>query len=243
MRRKSPLTTPLTRQQATVRSWAIALTLFGVAATAAVGWVSWRAWQVEHRWPTVEGEMLERDVESKESWKPLGRRFDKQRALVFYAYFVDGVEYEGRAIAPFWLPGAQLPLHQQRLVEDLPARGTVRVRYDPSDPGHSYLHGGLDPTLAASWGGVTGVFLLAGLVLWPLAKLPPRPRRRAISWWFSLSFLAFAVALGALGAHSLALGGTFGTLATAVLIAIAALASILRPVLFPRSAGAPAPSR
>lgn len=123
----------------------------------------WKSKQVE-RWPTTWGTWLERDfVESSDSD---GTTY---RVVARYAYAVGGAEYVSGRIA-FGYTGSSGHAMHRALYDRLMSGDSVRVRYNPADPGEAALAGGLNKStlflliFGAVWTGFTlGVMLLVRL--------------------------------------------------------------------------------
>lgn len=113
------------------------LAIFGTAMAAWGVRTILRAW-ASRRWPTAPGIILTSEIvaggDSESS---------SYKAMITYAYVVDGVEHRGDTLAvgmnhiSGWLKS------EERHVKKYPAGATVSVAYDPADPRVAVLEAGL----------------------------------------------------------------------------------------------------
>jgi len=104
----------------------IAAVVVGYAAVRMIGLA-----RSSQRWPTSRGRVLRSEI------------FDG-RAVIRYAYTVDGAEYEGRDVAAGDWPYRTARRAAHRL-QRYPMGALVSVYYDPSQPSVAILKPGLAP--------------------------------------------------------------------------------------------------
>lgn len=125
--------------------------------------------EMEHRahassqWPRIEGSVLESKVEARE-------HRDGQMdfaARILYRYQVDGTTYTATRVRfgdedTF----GTIEAEAQSVVDRYPANTSVRVAYDPSDPGQAVLEpGAYRSSRVLRWSGFVLILLGALLVL------------------------------------------------------------------------------
>lgn len=111
-------------------------------AGAATAWLCGQlrfAIGAQRTWSTATATVLEARTESLQVPRPYGRVMERQLPDLFYAYEVDGREYEGRAIAPLWLPLLASDRYQLAALRGLEPQQTTSIRFDPQRPERSYL--------------------------------------------------------------------------------------------------------
>jgi hypothetical protein len=182
----------------------------------------------------VPGQLLSVGVEEQESWRPLGRPATVERPRAFYAYFHDGVEYEGTQISPAMAAPAVLATFQRHAIHLLEANRPVLVYVNPDEPRQSYL------VVRADWYLLGPIIVLqcslacaAGILGWCLHRwnrrgIPPGSRARSCVLGTGL---CIGTALLCLGARCIVLGGSSWALVAGALVLL------LFAILWKRGAG------
>lgn len=93
----------------------------------------------QRSWSSAPATVLEARSESLRVPRPYGRVMERQLPELFYAYEVDGREFEGRAIAPLWLPLLASDRYQLAALRGLEPQQPTWIRFDPQRPEQSYL--------------------------------------------------------------------------------------------------------
>lgn len=123
--------------------------LLGVGFIGAGVYFAHRAWTAKS-WPTTKGVVVAHSIE-----RSPGRGGGRPDAVVTYEYVVDGVQYTSDRIrvvsfVPSW--------DYTEPFKDHPIGSTVRVHYDPDDPGYAILYP--SPAYGANVVLIFGGFLL-----------------------------------------------------------------------------------
>lgn len=133
------------------------VTLFATLFVAAAGGVAWLAgelssvWRAQRDFVAAPAIVLEAGLDEIVVPRPFGRISTRRLPHVFFAYQVGEREFEGRGIAPLWLPFVDSDAYQSEVIAGLSPLDETTVRYDPADPRRSYLTLEFDRYLVASW--------------------------------------------------------------------------------------------
>ncbi|MBM4016335.1 MAG: hypothetical protein FJ293_15405 [Planctomycetes bacterium] len=121
------------------------LVLFATLALAAAGGVAWLlgqwrfAWSAERSFGHAQALVLDARCNELVVPRPYGRVAARLLPEVWYAYEVDGVEHEGRAIAPLWLPFLGSDHYQRSALATVAPLGTTTIRFNPAAPQQAFL--------------------------------------------------------------------------------------------------------
>lgn len=132
------------------------LTIFATLALAAAGGCAWLAGQwrfaaeAERTWGVADALVLDARCDELVVPQPYGRTMTRRLPALWYVYVVAGEEYEGRAIAPLWLPFLDSDHYQQAALQSLAPQQSTTVRFDPAEPARSYLSLSVDRWLLVS---------------------------------------------------------------------------------------------
>lgn len=116
---------------------ALLMLLLGIALTA-FGVISIQKALASKSWPTTEGKVTASDVSSERDSD--GKTMYK--AEVRYAYTVNGKSYESDKIKMISSSSSSSGM-EQKTAGKYPVGATVKVRYNPSNPGTAVLEAGL----------------------------------------------------------------------------------------------------
>ncbi len=92
-----------------------------------------------NRWPTTDGRITSSDVTSHPSLDSNGLHTTIFEPKVVYEYNVSGQPYHSQQISYGAISGESSPGWAQGIVEKYPAQRTVRVFYNPKQPGEAVL--------------------------------------------------------------------------------------------------------
>lgn len=171
-----------------------------VVATVASAWIVLQlrfCLAAQRDWGRAPARVLEARSEELVVPRPYGRSATRRMPELFYAYEVAGRELEGRAIAPLWLSFLASERYHAAALAGLAPGAETTVRYDPADPGRSYLTLAFDRWLVFSLLALaSGTALLCGGA-WLRAVRGEAPGGRLAAPWCAWLGGAGALALGA----------------------------------------------
>jgi hypothetical protein len=136
--------------------------LAGVAA-AYIGVETMRAARESLTWPAVDGRVIRTSIQTERSSRDSATAGSvTYRPVVVYAFSVNGATHEGQRVS-FGEYATADEADARRVVEEYSVGRTVRVYYQPDDPGQAVLRPGLD---GVPWFFLVigGVFVLMGLL-------------------------------------------------------------------------------
>lgn len=137
-----------------VRLVLLIIALVGLLIAAGGGFFAYRSSQ-SRSWPTAEGRITRSEVERERS---IGDAEEdvQYRAIVHYAFTVDGTEYTGERVA-FGLGTSNRRSDAAGIIDRYPVGQTVQVHYSPDDPKDAVLETGV--------GGFAIIMLIVGPLL------------------------------------------------------------------------------
>lgn len=152
--------TPITVRVRTQSLLPLVCLLGGLGAIGYAGAQSWEG-IASRGWPAVPGEVVSSQVVATQGGTGSASHSGGHRALVRYAYTVDGVRHEGDRISVARV--SKTRAHAAEVAARFPEGAPVEVHHDPDDPARALLEPGV--TVAGVLPAALGVALLvAGFV-------------------------------------------------------------------------------
>lgn len=119
--------------------------LIGVGALVALfGLFFFLGWRAKSRntaalnWPSVDGEIVRSEVQSKWTTDGQGQAVYRHRPIIAYAYSVGGQAYSGKRIDFYGNPG-YTEAKARALCDKFPSGARVPIYYNPSNPKDAVL--------------------------------------------------------------------------------------------------------